>query len=35
VLCHAHGYLPTEKDIRDMELLQRRFGIELPMHLQR
>ena len=35
VLCHAHGYLPTEKDIRDMELLQARFGVELPAHLRR
>jgi lincosamide nucleotidyltransferase A/C/D/E len=25
VLCHAHGYVPTEKDLRDMELLQARF----------
>ncbi len=35
VLCHAHGYLPTEKDIRDMGLLQERFGVELPAHLRR
>lgn len=35
VLCHAHGYEPTEKDWRDMELLQARFGVELPPHLQR
>jgi lincosamide nucleotidyltransferase A/C/D/E len=35
VLCHAHGYVPTEKDLRDMELLQARFGVELPPHLQR
>jgi lincosamide nucleotidyltransferase A/C/D/E len=34
VLCHAHGYTPTEKDFRDMELLQTRFGVELPPHLQ-
>jgi lincosamide nucleotidyltransferase A/C/D/E len=33
VLCHAEGYLPTEKDRRDMALLQRRFGLELPAHL--
>jgi lincosamide nucleotidyltransferase A/C/D/E len=35
VLCHAHGYVPTEKDLRDMELLQTRFGVELPPHLRR
>jgi lincosamide nucleotidyltransferase A/C/D/E len=35
VLCHAHGYVPTEKDIRDMELLQARFNVELPPHLRR
>jgi lincosamide nucleotidyltransferase A/C/D/E len=35
VLCHAHGYVPTEKDLRDMELLQARFGVELPTHLRR
>jgi lincosamide nucleotidyltransferase A/C/D/E len=35
VLCHAHGYVPTEKDFRDMELLQARFGVELPPHLRR
>ena len=35
VLCHAHGYLPTEKDIHDMELLHDRFGVELPLHLRR
>jgi lincosamide nucleotidyltransferase A/C/D/E len=35
VLCHAHGYVPTEKDLRDMELLQARFGVELPPRLRR
>ena len=35
VLCHAHGYVPTEKDLRDMELLQARFGVELPSQLRR
>ncbi len=35
VLCHAHGYAPTEKDSRDMELLHDRFGVELPLHLRR
>jgi hypothetical protein len=34
VLCHAHGYVPTEKDLRDMELLKERFGVELPPHLR-
>jgi hypothetical protein len=35
VLCHAHGYVPTEKDLRDMELLSERFGVELPPQLTR
>ena len=35
VLCHAHGYVPTEKDFRDMELLEARFGVELPPRLRR
>jgi lincosamide nucleotidyltransferase A/C/D/E len=35
VLCHANGYVPTEKDFRDMELLQSRFGVELPPQLRR
>jgi lincosamide nucleotidyltransferase A/C/D/E len=35
VQCHAQGYVPTEKDFRDMELLQARFGVELPPHLSR
>jgi lincosamide nucleotidyltransferase A/C/D/E len=35
VLCHAYGYEPVEKDIRDMELLQERFGVELPQKLRR
>jgi lincosamide nucleotidyltransferase A/C/D/E len=35
VLCHAHGYVPAEKDFRDMELLQARFGVELPPQLRR
>jgi lincosamide nucleotidyltransferase A/C/D/E len=35
VLCHAHGYVPTEKDFRDMELLAERFGVELPPQMQR
>jgi len=35
VLCHAQGYVPTEKDFRDMEFLQARFGVELPVQLRR
>ena len=35
VLCHAHGYVPVEKDFRDMELLKRRFGVEVPPQLLR
>jgi len=34
VLCHAYGYTPTEKDFRDMELVQQRFGVELPPQLK-
>lgn len=35
VLCHAHGYTPVHKDFRDMEHLKERFGVELPLQLQR
>ncbi len=35
VLCHAHGYAPTEKDFRDSELLKERFELELPPQLRR
>jgi len=35
VLCHAHGYIPVEKDFVDMELLAEQFGVELPPQLQR
>ncbi len=35
VLCHAYGYTPVEKDFRDMELLEQRFGVELPVWLRR
>ena len=35
VLCHAHGYVPMEKDFRDMELLEGRFGVTLPPQLRR
>ncbi len=34
VLCHADGYVPTEKDFRDMEMLHERFGVELPPQLR-
>lgn len=35
VLCHAHGYVPVEKDFRDMKLLEENFGVELPPQLRR
>jgi lincosamide nucleotidyltransferase A/C/D/E len=35
VECHANGYTPQEKDFADMELLERRFGVELPTNLRR
>ena len=35
VQCHGQGYTPTEEDLRDMELLQARFGVVLPLHLCR
>jgi len=35
VLCHSQGYVPTEKDWRDMELLEARFDVELPPQLRR
>jgi lincosamide nucleotidyltransferase A/C/D/E len=35
VLCHVHGYTPTEKDFQDMQLIRERFGIELPPQLVR
>lgn len=35
VHCHAHGYVPSEKDFADMERLEARFGVELPPHLRR
>jgi lincosamide nucleotidyltransferase A/C/D/E len=35
VIGHAHGYVPVEKDLRDMELLAQRFGVELPPQLRR
>jgi lincosamide nucleotidyltransferase A/C/D/E len=33
VQCHAQGYTPTDTDIRDMALLQERFGVVLPLSL--
>jgi lincosamide nucleotidyltransferase A/C/D/E len=35
VQCHGQGYKPTEKDLRDMERLQERFGVVLPIDLCR
>jgi len=35
VQCHGQGYTPTEKDLADMERLQERFGIVLPLVLCR
>jgi lincosamide nucleotidyltransferase A/C/D/E len=34
VRCHAQGYAPAEKDLRDMELLAEHFGVALPPSLQ-
>jgi lincosamide nucleotidyltransferase A/C/D/E len=35
VQCHGQGYEPTEVDLRDMERLQQRFGVVLPVSLCR
>jgi len=35
VQCHGQGYAPTEKDLADMERLQARFGVVLPLSLCR
>jgi lincosamide nucleotidyltransferase A/C/D/E len=35
VQCHGQGYEPTEDDLRDMERLQLRFGVVLPVNLCR
>jgi lincosamide nucleotidyltransferase A/C/D/E len=35
VQCHGQGYTPSENDLRDMELLQERFGVVLPFSLCR
>jgi lincosamide nucleotidyltransferase A/C/D/E len=33
VQCHAQGYTPDEADLRDMQRLQDRFGVVLPLAL--
>src|SRR5262245_45172821 len=33
VQCHAQGYAPDQADLRDMKLLQDRFGVVLPLAL--
>lgn len=33
VQCHGQGYAPTTKDLSDMERLQERFGVVLPLAL--
>jgi lincosamide nucleotidyltransferase A/C/D/E len=33
VQCHGQGYPPDEDDLRDMKLLQDRFGVVLPLAL--
>lgn len=33
VQCHAQGYAPKEKDLRDMLALQEQFGLLLPLSL--
>ena len=35
VQCHGQGYAPTEHDLSDMERLQQRFGVVLPLTLCR
>jgi lincosamide nucleotidyltransferase A/C/D/E len=35
VQCHAQGYTPTEKDLHDMQQLQARFGMVLPLGMCR
>jgi hypothetical protein len=35
VQCHGQGYAPAEKDLADMERLQERFGVVLPLALCR
>lgn len=33
VACHAQGYTPTQKDLSDMQALQRKFDVVLPISL--
>jgi lincosamide nucleotidyltransferase A/C/D/E len=35
VMCHAQGYEPKAKDLHDMQRLQDRFGVVLPLALCR
>jgi lincosamide nucleotidyltransferase A/C/D/E len=35
VQCHGQGYTPLEKDLADMQRLQERFGVVLPLALCR
>jgi len=35
VQCHGQGYVPTPKDIDDMQRLQEKFGVVLPLALCR
>ena len=35
VQCHGQGYTPAEKDFADMQRLQARFGVVLPLALCR
>jgi hypothetical protein len=35
VQCYGQGYLPTESDLADMQRLQERFGVVLPLILCR
>ena len=35
VQCHGQGYAPVEKDLHDMERLQGKFGVVLPLQLCR
>jgi lincosamide nucleotidyltransferase A/C/D/E len=35
VQCHAQGYAPSDVDLRDMQRLQERFGVVLPISLCR
>ena len=33
VQCHGQGYVPQPKDLADMQALQKRFGLVLPLSL--